>query len=153
MSEFNVKPEQLKQIAEDIKKVEKDIMNYSGNINNLSKRLLNHSSSLSQASRALTQTAERIEDNSISFRQLASVLSSIASVYIQTETRLAGNSDIPEKIKEAVSKARETIQNLIRDGIRIAGGTSSLNSSYDGDPVDMTNGNYVDDEDLRTFRS
>ena len=152
MTQFLVEPEKLRQIAADIKDIEGEFLRTSGNVRTASGNLVRHSALFAQFSRTLNQIADRIETDSITARQMSSALYSIASIYIQTENRLAGNTNIPEIIRESIRKTVEAIYDLLRKWKRIPGGTSSPTSSYDGDPVDMTTGNYVDDvEELKIY--
>ena len=152
MAQFTVEPAKLRKVASELENVERKVWRTSGNVQSVTTNLAGRSVSFTQIIRALNQIADRIETDSITVDQISSALFSIASTYHQTENKLANISNLPENIRELIRRHSEIIRDLIRKRNRIPGGTSSPTSSYDGDPVDMTNGNYVDDvEELKIY--
>lgn len=152
MSEFNAETGSMRTLAGELKSIKRTLHTIAWEVSNCSGNLKGQSASLAMISLSLNRIVKQIENESVSSNNLAVALLDIAVQYQRTENKILGISspalDLYALIREAEKKFIDILKKL---GI-IKGGSSSDTSSYAGDPVDVTSGNYVDDiTELRIY--
>lgn len=150
MSYFYLKPDVLKNIAEDLNTFAIDIKSVSDEVRNISANMSGWSDTFAGLSRSCLRISDKIEKNSISMDELHKALTYIISAYETADRQVSGNTSISTAIKNAVSTIADKFRDFLSKIGKIFKGKNTDTSSYDGDPVDMVTGNYVDEvTDLR----
>ncbi len=145
MTYFSVEVDALRGRAGDILEVAESLNTLSRQTMECAEELGSFSNSFSSIADSLRVVAENVTRGSINSTQLGTALTSIVRAYQETEQRIIDNFELPEEIEFTLAAAGEDLENLRNTNPYVPGGGKSPISMFDGDPVDMSNGNYVDD--------
>ena len=145
MSSFYVSPDDLKRIAEVLKTIGQEIGNIASDLRNTSSNMSGWSNSFAGLSRTCVRTAAQIETQSASVRAMKNGLLSIAAAYERTEKQICGTESLTESLKNQIRETWKKITDFLFKIGKIFKGKGTDTSSYDGDPVDMVTGNYVEE--------
>lgn len=145
MSQFEASPKQMGRLSDEIEQVSSRILSIAQDVQGVGGNLRGQSQALSMVASSLTGLAGELKSRSVSAQHLASGLQSAANLYQQAENRILSLRGVPVNIIDQITSGRGKIQGLLDKWGIVPGGSGSDTSAYDGDPVDMTSGNYVDD--------
>lgn len=152
MSSFSVNTTTLKSSVTAILSAAEHLDTLSHKVKECSEDLGSFSNSFSTVAESLTMLAEKARKESVKSSQLSSALASILRSYVQTEERILGHMRLPKGLIDRIGESHEKLDYVCKTFDGAPGGTSTDTSAYDGDPVDMTNGNFVDDvRELRFY--
>ena len=147
MSAFNVNLQDLKNIAEELRTIGQEMANIANDLRNTTSNMSGWSDTFAGLSMACGKTADRIEANSISTTALKNNLLSIVAAYERTETQICGTVSSTKALASKIKDTMKKMTNFLFKTGKIFKGNKTDTSSYDGDPVDMVTGNYVEESE------
>ena len=141
MAEFSVKPGELKRSVSEQEEYSKTLRQMADKLDTLADSSSLGGNSYAIMKRQLKQLASAVRNEQSGMEGIKKALSDITNLYEDTEKKIAGNKAGMKKIKAVVSSLEKQLKDIGNNG----GGSSQRCGEYGGDPVNMCNGNYVDE--------
>ena len=144
MSQFSVKPAELKTESETIRNISQKLGTIAMEIDSISSSLMKSDSSMVLVRQSIRNLSFKIQSEGRITGQMAAVLASCAQLYISTEQKIKLYKRLPVSVQEAMKRTQEIIQEVLKKMGIINGGKNIWTTLFDGDPVNMSTGNYTD---------
>ena len=145
LSTFYVDLVQLKSIAGELDIIGQEMNYIACALRDSTSNLRGWSETFAGLSKSCEVTADRIEANAISAAELRTNLLLIAAAYERTEKQICGTESASEAIVDRFKDTMRKMTDVLVKTGKILKGNKTDTSSYDGDPVDMVTGNYVEE--------
>ena len=145
MSSFNANTANMRQLSGELKNLKRTLHTIANEANSCRSAISRQSGSFALIAMSLGRVIRSIENDSASAGNLGVALLDIAVQYQRSENRILGITSIDLELYALIRAVEKKIVDLLKRLGIVKGGSNSDTSSYAGDPVDVTTGNYVDD--------
>ncbi len=139
MGDFRVNHHKLKGIAENLQSIQSQLKKIESGI-----KIEGAIEAAEEIRHSLDKIKKDFETDTMTVAKASSALRQISDQYIKTEKAIQMGRVVPPEIAEIIAATQVLIAAIISQIGRIIAGMFNGNGAYDGDPVDMTSGNFVD---------
>lgn len=137
MADFEVKISGMRRNVQEEENVRKDIERIEGEIQNILNNLCINTSAVTQIKRALQTDMKSVSSVKQKMQVLVKALNEIAELCERSENKICGNTLNNSKIQREVGRLSQEVREKAEQY-----GIDSC-SIFSGDPVNLSNGNYV----------
>lgn len=141
MSKFTVKTQKVANALLDEDSIEKKLKEIAGKVDAVANSKELAASSYADIRSALKTLASDIRTEEGSMSDMKNALEKIVQAYEKAERNITNNAQIRNDFKQTIKSLEKQLDKVGNNG----GGTSQDSNDYDGDPVNMCNGNFVDE--------
>ena len=151
MSSFDIKPVRIKSNVQELSSIARKLKQIESQCESSKNRLGNSMSSFDTVKASLKSVISKLDQEERVTKELSDKLSQIVQLYERTEREILNAGSKKMNLTAMIAKMKETIQSMMENIDKVMIGLLADICAFAGDPVNMCNGNYLDQVDEIAF--
>ena len=141
MSEFTIQPQNVKNVLAEKESIAKQLNDIAGKVEAVASAGALGDSGYANVRSALRNIASNIRTEKGNVSDMKNALEQIIQAYEEAERNITNNAQMRKEFNQTIKSLEKQLDEVGNNG----GGTSQDSNDYDGDPVNMCNGNFVEE--------